>query len=99
MSDATSAGSERAEGLLPVGGRARRRWPRALLARWRRAAGRLDRDIDFRNVTYFLSQMTIVPGDEPGMSTWRKKHAAASPADYFGLPRDRIVTIGSHTHL
>ena len=49
--------------------------------------------------------MTIVPGDESGMSTWRKKlfmaisHAAASPADYFGLPRDRIVTIGSHIHL
>ena len=69
------------------------------------AAETLERDIDFANVTYFLSQMTIVPTDAPGMSAWRKKlfvaisHAATSPADYFGLPDDRIVTIGSHIDL
>lgn len=69
------------------------------------AAESLEGGIDIANATYFLSRMTIVPTDEPGMRPWRKKlfmaisHAAANPADYFGLPGDRIVTIGSHIHL
>ncbi len=69
------------------------------------AAERLERDIDLANVTYFLSQMTIVPTDAPGMGAWRKKlfvaisYAATSPADYFGVPGDRIVTMGSHIEL
>ncbi len=69
------------------------------------AAHSLERDIDLGNVTYFLSKMTIVPTDAPGMGAWRKKlfmaisHAAASPADYYGLPGDRIVTISSHIEL
>jgi len=69
------------------------------------AAETLERDIDLGNATYFLSRMTIVPTDEPGMGAWRKKlfmatsHAAASPADYYGLPGDRIVTIGSQIDL
>jgi len=69
------------------------------------AARSLERDIDLGNVTYFLSKMTIVPADEPGMGAWRKKlfmaisYAAASPADYYGLPGDRIVTISSHIDL
>jgi hypothetical protein len=51
-------------------------------------------------VSYLLSQMTIVPTDAPGMSSWRKKlfltmaHNAANPAGYFGLPNDRTVTMG-----
>ncbi len=68
-------------------------------------AQKLEGDIDLANATYFLSKMTIVPTDAPGMGAWRKKifmaisHAAASPADYFGLPGERIVTMGSHIDL
>jgi KUP system potassium uptake protein len=50
--------------------------------------GLLEGRCDFDNATYFLSQITIVPGDAPGMSRWRKHlfltmaHNAASPVEY-----------------
>jgi KUP system potassium uptake protein len=56
-------------------------------------------------ISYFLSQMTIVPTDAPGMSAWRKKlfllmaHNAANPAIYFGLPDDCTVTMGERIEL
>jgi KUP system potassium uptake protein len=60
----------------------------------------LEGEIDLDEVSYFLSQITIVPCAAPGLSTWRKKlflnmaHNAANPAVYFRLPDDRTVTIG-----
>jgi len=62
----------------------------------------LDTEIDPDRVFYFLSQITIVPNDAPGMSRWRKMlfvtlaHNAAKPAGYFGLPDARTITIGEH---
>jgi KUP system potassium uptake protein len=61
----------------------------------------LERDVDLVNPSYFLSRITIRPTDAPGMSRWRKKlfvglaRNAASPAEYFSLPIDRTVTMGS----
>jgi KUP system potassium uptake protein len=52
---------------------------------------------DIERATYFLSQITIVPTDAPGLSRWRKKlfvtmaRNAASPASYFRLPDNRTV--------
>jgi len=49
--------------------------------------------------------MTIVRTDAQGMSRWRKRlfvatsYAADSPAEFFKLPSDRIVTLGSHIEL
>src|SRR3954464_14034632 len=69
------------------------------------AAKRLERDIDHENVTYFVSRITIVPTDAPGMARWRKKlftliaRNAANPVPYFGLPDDRTVVMGSHIEL
>ena len=69
------------------------------------AAKRLERDIDHENVTYFVSRITIVPTDAPGMSRWRKKlftliaRNAANPVPYFGLPDERTVVMGSHIEL
>jgi len=46
-----------------------------------------------------------VPTDGPGMSSWRKRlfltmaHNAADPAEYFGLPDDRTVTMGERIDL
>ena len=46
--------------------------------------------------------MTLVIGDEPSMPRWRKKiflglsRGSATPVAYFGLPGDRIVTIGAY---
>jgi KUP system potassium uptake protein len=65
----------------------------------------LEIDIDIDNATYFVSQITIVRGDEPGMSRWRKKlflalsRTSMSPVEFFGLPEHRIVTMGSYIEL
>jgi KUP system potassium uptake protein len=61
--------------------------------------------IDCDGAVYFLSQISIVPTDRPGMQRWRKHlfvalaRNAASPVDYFKLPRDRTVSIGSQIEL
>jgi KUP system potassium uptake protein len=60
----------------------------------------LEGTIDPEQVSYFLSQITIVPCDEPGMARWRKRlfltlaHNAANPVGYFHLPDERTVTMG-----
>jgi KUP system potassium uptake protein len=65
----------------------------------------LEGHVDVRHASYFLSQITIVPTDAPGMNRWRKKlfvvmaRNAASPATYFRLPDDRTVTIGERIDL
>ena len=65
------------------------------------AAGGEGAGIDVENASYFLSRITIMPSDSPGMWRWRKKlflamaRNAASPIEHFGLPVERTVTIGS----
>jgi KUP system potassium uptake protein len=65
----------------------------------------LDSKVELGQVSYFLSQITIVPCDDPGLSTWRKKlflkmaRNAANPAGYFGLPDDQTLTIGERINL
>jgi KUP system potassium uptake protein len=59
--------------------------------------------VDFNpyHVTYYLSQMTLIPWGERGMPRWRKglfmamARNAASPVNYFHLPAERVVTLGS----
>jgi KUP system potassium uptake protein len=71
----------------------------------RMAAEHVEGDIDVDATTYFLSRITIVPTDAPGMRRWRKKlfvaiaRNAANPVAYFGLPDERTVVIGSHIEL
>ena len=73
--------------------------PRTL--RYAAAHDDLECDLDVDRATYFLSQMTILRGEAPGMRTWRKKvfvaltRTATSPADYFCLPVNRVVTMGA----
>jgi KUP system potassium uptake protein len=76
-----------------------------------KALGRARRDglleVDFNpyHATYFLSHMTIVPDRGKGMPWWRKAlfvtmaRNAASPADYFGLPAERVVTLGAQIRI
>lgn len=65
----------------------------------------LERAIDIDNASYFLSRITIVATDGSEMSTLRKKlflalaHNAADPAEYFDLPRQRVVTMGAQIPL
>jgi KUP system potassium uptake protein len=57
--------------------------------------------VDAREASFFLSRVELRPTDKPGMSRWRKRLflatalLTAEPADYFGLPRERTVTLGS----
>jgi KUP system potassium uptake protein len=58
-------------------------------------------DIDLDHASYFLSRIAVTPTTEPGMARWRKhlyrsiSRNGASPASYFGLPADRVVSLGS----
>jgi KUP system potassium uptake protein len=65
----------------------------------------LECEIDLDKLSYFLSRITIVLSDEPGMARWRKRlflaisRNAANPVEYFSLPDERTVAIGSHIPL
>jgi KUP system potassium uptake protein len=65
----------------------------------------LETEIDVEGATYLLSQISIVPTSAAGMSHWRKRlfvamsRNAASPVEYFRLPHDRTVVIGSQIDL
>jgi KUP system potassium uptake protein len=57
--------------------------------------------VDVDDASYFLSKITIERTRTPGMRQWRKRlfiaisRNAASPVEYFALPGDRTVTMGS----
>jgi KUP system potassium uptake protein len=61
--------------------------------------------IDDERLTYFLSTIDLVKGDTPGMSRWPKRLFLATAkitsdaAEYFHLPRDRTVIMGSRLEL
>jgi KUP system potassium uptake protein len=60
---------------------------------------------DLDQATYFVSQITIVPTDAPGMVAWRKKifvtmaRNAANPAEYFRLPDKQTFTTSGRIRL
>jgi len=74
--------------------------PKAL-ALARRTPPGLEVDFNPHHATYYLSHITIVADRPGGMARWRKAlfvnmaRNAASPADYFHLPAERVVTLGS----
>jgi KUP system potassium uptake protein len=61
----------------------------------------LECDIALDNLSYFVSRITIVPSDSPGMARWRKKlflgiaRNAGNPVEFFALPEERTVVFGS----
>ncbi|MFD4869657.1 potassium transporter Kup [Streptomyces sp. NPDC058412] len=60
--------------------------------------GRLQTD----EASYFLSKIELRRGKAPTMAPWRKRlfiatsYITADAAEYFGLPRDQTVIMGSH---
>lgn len=52
--------------------------------------------------SYFLSKIELRRGTARTMAPWRKRlfiatsYITADAAEYFGLPRDRTVIMGSH---
>jgi len=57
------------------------------------------------DISFFLSTIALRPGTAPGMSRWRKRlflataQITADAAEYFRLPRDRTVIMGSRIEL
>jgi KUP system potassium uptake protein len=62
----------------------------------------LECEIQLDRLTYYVSRIAIVISDKPGMARWRKRlflavsRNAANPLEYFKLPDDRTIVIGSH---
>ena len=62
----------------------------------------LECPLEVDEASYFLSKIELLPTSEPGMSMWRKRlfvataHLAADPVEYFVLPRNRALLVGSH---
>jgi KUP system potassium uptake protein len=69
-----------------------------------REAGR-EGPLDGGKVSYFLSTIEVRRGATPGMSRWRKRlfvattRLTADAAEYFRLPRERTVIMGSRIEL
>ncbi len=70
-----------------------------------RKQGLLERNLDLEHASYFVSRITILPTQAPGMAPWRKKlfvamaRNAASPMSRFQLPGKRTVQMGSEVDL
>jgi KUP system potassium uptake protein len=72
--------------------------------RWA-AEHRHEGQIDVAGASYFLSTVSIYPGRSSEMPRWQQRLFLATSrlttdaADYFGLPRDRTVIMGSRLEL
>ena len=57
------------------------------------------------SISYFLSRETLVPGSHPGMALWREglfawmSRSAANAMDFFHLPVNRVVELGSQVEI
>ena len=76
--------------------------PEALMLACR---GELALGLDLDDVSYFLSRISIRLTPAAGMAHWRKRlflalaRNAANPAEYFCLPDDRTVIMGSQVEV
>jgi KUP system potassium uptake protein len=71
----------------------------------RMAAEHVESELDLERASYFLSRISIVMTDAPGMARWRKRlfiaiaRNAANPVLLFGLPDDQTVVLSSHIEI
>jgi KUP system potassium uptake protein len=69
------------------------------------AKAEIESPLDDDKLSYFLSRIELHRGDTPGMSGWRKRlflatsRVTADAAEYFELPRERTVIMGSRIEL
>jgi KUP system potassium uptake protein len=65
----------------------------------------LESPLDDDQLSYFLSRIELYLGNTPGMSRWRKRlflatsRITADAAEYFQLPRERTLVMGSRIEL
>jgi KUP system potassium uptake protein len=54
------------------------------------------------STSFYLGRRKLVPDAKSGMPYWQDRlyialaNAAANPSDYFRLPANRVVELGSH---
>ncbi|HET7528544.1 MAG TPA: potassium transporter Kup [Burkholderiaceae bacterium] len=66
---------------------------------------RYDLQFDPFHASYFLSREVVIPSDQAGMAAWRRRLFAAmmrnagSAADYFRLPNNCVIELGSRVQL
>ena len=57
--------------------------------------------LDLNNTSFFLARDTVVPSKLPGMAIWRERlfawmmQNAAKPSDFFKIPPNRVVELGT----
>jgi len=60
---------------------------------------------DMMKTSFFLSRQTLLPSNKPGMALWREKLFAwmlrnsASAMEFFRLPSNRVVELGSQLEI
>jgi KUP system potassium uptake protein len=65
----------------------------------------LEIPLELENASYFLSTIDLHRGNVPGLARWRKllfiatASGAADAAQYFNLPRDRTILMGSRVEV
>ncbi|MEE4154204.1 MAG: potassium transporter Kup [Erythrobacter sp.] len=75
--------------------------PRGLVGMGQYCGGQFD----MMHTSFFLSRQTLLPSDKPGMPIWREKIFAwmlrnsASAMDFFKLPTNRVVELGSQVEI
>jgi KUP system potassium uptake protein len=60
---------------------------------------------DMMNTSFFLSRQTLIASKIPGMAIWREKvfawmlRNAANAMEFFKLPSNRVVELGSQVEI
>jgi KUP system potassium uptake protein len=60
---------------------------------------------DMMQTSFFLSRQTLLSADKPGMAVWREKvfswmmRNSATPMEFFRLPTNRVVELGSQVEI
>ena len=60
---------------------------------------------EMMKTSFFLSRQTLIPSSKPGMALWREKlfawmlRNAASAMEFFRLPTNRVVELGSQVEI
>ncbi|RJY08351.1 potassium transporter Kup [Aurantiacibacter aquimixticola] len=60
---------------------------------------------DMMKTSFFLSRQTLLTAEKPGMAVWREKlfawmmRNAATPMEFFQLPTNRVVELGSQVEI
>ena len=60
---------------------------------------------EMMQTSFFLSRQTLIASKHPGMAIWREKlfawmmRNAATPMEFFRLPTNRVVELGSQVEI